>query len=148
MKKSATPRACFADYWTCDIFWFFRRFPKTFEDFRRFSNFSETCRNVCFCILRCFFLSRWWARKMEEGPGGLREGREGSSLPFPTPQSPLFRFSPPPSPAPLRLIRRLQSLLQSIQTLLQTINNPYYMADWFRVLWLVNSRSVSSRTDL
>ena len=24
----------------------------------------------------------------------------------------------------------------------------YYMADWFRVLWLVNSRSVSSRTDL
>ena len=24
----------------------------------------------------------------------------------------------------------------------------YYMADWFRVLWLVNSRPVSSRTDL
>ena len=24
----------------------------------------------------------------------------------------------------------------------------YYMADWFRVLWLVNSRSLSSRTDL
>ena len=27
-------------------------------------------------------------------------------------------------------------------------NNNYYMAEWFRVLWLVNSRSVSSRTDL
>ena len=23
----------------------------------------------------------------------------------------------------------------------------YYMADWFRVQWLVNSRSVSCRTD-
>ena len=29
-----------------------------------------------------------------------------------------------------------------------TNNIHYYMADWFRVLWLVNSRSVSSRTDL
>ena len=27
-------------------------------------------------------------------------------------------------------------------------NTFYYMADWFRVLWLVNSRSVSGRTDL
>ena len=25
-------------------------------------------------------------------------------------------------------------------------NKNYYMADWFRVLWLVNSRSVRSRT--
>ena len=35
----------------------FRRFPKTSEDCRRFSKISETCRNVCFCTLRCFFLS-------------------------------------------------------------------------------------------
>ena len=35
----------------------FRRFPKIYEDFRRFSKNSETCRTVCFCTLRCFFLS-------------------------------------------------------------------------------------------
>ena len=36
---------------------FFRRFPKTSEDFRRFSKISETCWNVGFCTLRCFFPS-------------------------------------------------------------------------------------------
>ena len=35
----------------------FRRFPKTSEDFRRFSKISESCRNVCYCSLRSFFLS-------------------------------------------------------------------------------------------
>ena len=42
----------------CDIF---RFFPEISEDFRRFlkkiSKISETCWNVCFCTLQCFFLS-------------------------------------------------------------------------------------------
>ena len=48
----------------CDIFRFFpkifedfRRLPKISEDLRRFQKVSETCRNVCFCTLRFFFLS-------------------------------------------------------------------------------------------
>ena len=35
----------------------FRRRPKTSEDFQKFSKISETCWNVGFCTLRCFFPS-------------------------------------------------------------------------------------------